>query len=411
MNILYITPGLQHPLVRGPTRCYHFIKVLSRKHRITLLSMVQGTIPDAALEEMRRYTEKILLFRGDSAEPGIGAALEKIPLAGKGLATLLRRRKALQQMRKALFDLAGSADVVLFHGKSVASVLDGFGTAPVAPVVIDFCDATSMRIASSMRYAGLVKRMRLALSYLRVRSTERKLIDRGAPLAFVSARDRESIMGRNGRGEVVSIGVDYRFWTRRQPPGPSRIIVFVGVMDYGPNEDTAVHLIDRVFPLVRKSVPDAEVVIVGRGASEALRRRARETTGITVTGFVDDVRPYLEKAALSAIPMRYGSGVQNKALEAMAMQVPVVTTPLVAAGLCVDGEADVPVYVADNDNEFAERIVYLLGHREELESKGLEGRRFVEANYDWSRNAAKLEQMCLDAAARGVHPSHVAEAG
>jgi len=404
MNILYITPELQHPSVRGPTRCYHFIRELSRRHCITLLSYTQGAIPDASLEEMRRYTEQILLFRGDGAKAGPDVAWERIPLIGRPLKGILSRRKAMREMRRALFELAPSADVVLFHGKGVASVLDGFGTA--VPVVVDFCDATSMRIASSMRYAGPVKRMRLVLSYVRVRLAERKLIARGAPLAFVSARDREAIMGPNGRGEVVSIGVDHHFWTRRQPPGPSRTIVFVGVMDYGPNEDTALQLIDRVFPLVRESVPDAELLIVGRGASQALIQRAAERGRVTVTGFVEDVRPYLEKAALAAIPMRYGSGVQNKALEAMAMQVPVVTTPLVASGLRAGGEADVPVYIANDESEFAERIVYLLGHREELESKGLEGRRFVEANYDWSRNAARLERMCLEAAVLDVRSSH-----
>jgi hypothetical protein len=127
--------------------------------------------------------------------------------------------------------------------------------------------------------------------------------------------------------------------------------------------------------------------------------RAAATAGATVTGFVPDVRPWLERAAVAAVPMRQGSGVQNKVLEAMAMELPVVTTSLVSAGLRV-GNGEAPVVVADETREFAEAVVKLLGQEQERARLAIAGRRFVEEHYDWSRSAARLERICVAAAAR-----------
>jgi glycosyltransferase involved in cell wall biosynthesis len=168
-------------------------------------------------------------------------------------------------------------------------------------------------------------------------------------------------------------------------------------MNYAPNEDAALYLIEKILPLVRRSIPDLEVLIVGRDPSPALKEKAQQFKDVTVTGFVDDVRPYLERAAVFAAPLRYGSGIQNKVLEAMAMEVPVITTSLAAAGLRVDGAGEPPVIVADGEEQFAQRLVTLLGQKEERARLAAEGRRFVENHFVWSRSAAKLEEMCLAA--------------
>jgi glycosyltransferase involved in cell wall biosynthesis len=169
-------------------------------------------------------------------------------------------------------------------------------------------------------------------------------------------------------------------------------------MSYAPNEDAALRLVDEVLPRVRRAVPEAEVVIVGREPSARLRERAA-LPGVHVTGFVPDVRPFLAAATVFAAPLRFASGVQNKVLEALAMGVPVVTTPEVADGLRVDAACQAPVLVADDPRELAERIVKLLGQPALRERLGREGRRFVEEHFDWERSARRLEQLCQRACA------------
>jgi glycosyltransferase involved in cell wall biosynthesis len=98
-------------------------------------------------------------------------------------------------------------------------------------------------------------------------------------------------------------------------------------------------------------------------------------------------------------PLRYASGVQNKVLEAMAMAVPVVATSIAADGLRVDGDGEPPLYVADGEKSFAERVTNLLGRAEERSRLAVAGRRYVEKHFVWSRSAEKLEEICLTAAA------------
>jgi hypothetical protein len=168
-------------------------------------------------------------------------------------------------------------------------------------------------------------------------------------------------------------------------------------MNYAPNEDAAIYLIDKILPLVRRAIPHLETLVVGRDPTPALQERAKQFPDVTVTGFVEDVRTYLERACVFVAPLRYGSGIQNKVLEAMAMEVPVITTSLAANGLRVDGVVEPPVVIADGEEKFAERIVALLNHKEERNRLAGEGRRFVENHFAWSRSAAKLEEMCFAA--------------
>jgi glycosyltransferase involved in cell wall biosynthesis len=134
---------------------------------------------------------------------------------------------------------------------------------------------------------------------------------------------------------------------------------------------------------------------------------AQRYPDVTVTGAVDDIRPYLERADVFVAPLRFASGVQNKVLEAMSMEVPVVTTPVVAAGLCVD-DVEPQLVIGRTAEEIAARIVRLLAHAEERARLSTEGRRFVEAHCSWCRSAKKLEELCVAAVghASGSHKSN-----
>jgi len=167
-------------------------------------------------------------------------------------------------------------------------------------------------------------------------------------------------------------------------------------MNYPPNVDAAVFLLDKILPLVRRILPNLEVLIVGRDPSPEIVNMAQRYPDVTVTGAVDDVRPYLERADVFVAALRFASGVQNKVLEAMSMEVPVVTTPVVAAGLSMDG-VEPQLIVCVNAEEIAAGITKLMAHTEERARLSAEGRRFVEAHCSWSRSAQILEELCITA--------------
>ena len=399
MKILYLTFAFQHPSLRGPTRCYHFIKELSRRHEITLLSASRLPVPREALEEMAGYTEGMQIFGGNGeTKSRFGKVLRRVPGIGARLEREWEYSRAVEELKKAFAKVVRgkSFDVLLHHGKDVFPVIEEFED---LPIVIDVCDATSMRILGQMAYARPVKRALLGLRYLRVKRLEKRVVRKSPHLAFISCRDREAVMGPGRAAEILPIGVDCEYWTRRAGNPQSNTIALVGVMNYAPNADAALYLIDEILPHIRKTIPDIRVLIVGRDPMPALLERAKRNPEVTVTGFVDDVRPYLERTAVAVAPLRYGAGIQNKVLEAMAMEVPVVTTRLAADGLRVEGEARLPLETADTAEEFAGQVVALLQNPARRAKLGGEGRQFVERNYVWLRSAETLEKICLRASA------------
>ncbi len=397
MKILYVTPSFQHPAMRGPTRCYHFIKELSQRHKITLMALSNCEVAEAPLREMAAYTERIEIFSANGkSNSSTATAVGHVPVVGKKVKRVLQRRTGIEQMKKAFGQIVkkGAFDVVLFHGKSIFSVIEDWND---RPLVVDFCDATSMRYQNKMDYASPAKRLWYSLRYRQIKQIEDRMIAKTPHVAFVSWRDREAVLGAEERGRVVPIGVDHRYWTRKTNKPRPNCLAFTGVMNYAPNEDAAIFLLDKIAPLVRRQIPNLEILLIGRDPAPVLQEKAKQFPGVTVTGFVEDVRTYLERASVFVAPLRYGSGIQNKILEAMSMEMPVITTSLAEAGLRVDGAGTPPVIVADGEEKFAQSIVTLLGQKAQRQRLAREGRRFVESHFVWASSAAKLEEMCFAA--------------
>jgi glycosyltransferase involved in cell wall biosynthesis len=216
-------------------------------------------------------------------------------------------------------------------------------------------------------------------------------------MLFASPRDRDAVVRPNDpRAAIVPNGVDAEYWRRRTSERGRATVAFTGAMHYRPNADAALRLVREVLPLVRREVPGARLLLVGRDPAEELRAAARDP-GVVVTGLVEDVRPFLEEATVFAAPLRYASGIQNKILEAMAMEIPVVASSAAAAGLCTDtGEAP-PLEIADDPADVAAAIVRLL--KEEGRAPAAESRRFVERHFSWRTHARRVEAVLESAVA------------
>ena len=142
------------------------------------------------------------------------------------------------------------------------------------------------------------------------------------------------------------------------------------------------------------------VLASGAGTNlQAILDRVHGREGVTVTGAVPDVRPHLERAAVFAAPLRFGAGIQNKVLEAMAMETPVVASPLAAGGLRVDGGPEAPVTVAATVDELAARVVDRIHAVRHDPSPDRDGRMYVSRHFVWAASAERLEE-ALTAAVR-----------
>jgi sugar transferase (PEP-CTERM/EpsH1 system associated) len=219
----------------------------------------------------------------------------------------------------------------------------------------------------------------------------------------------ESALFRRLAGDLISPvitvenGVDSEFFspdhveapagfTARRNDALNHSIVFTGAMDYRPNIDAAAWFSREVLPLIRHQLPDATFWIVGAHPTAEVRSLARADE-IHVTGTVPEVRPYLAHAGVVVVPMRLARGIQNKALEAMAMGAATVVSTTSAVALNAAPGRD--FQIADDAESFARAVVGILTDATLRERLGRAGREAVLENYDWSRNLARIDR-CFD---------------
>ena len=203
--------------------------------------------------------------------------------------------------------------------------------------------------------------------------------------------------------QVVSTGVDTDYFAPSAVDAPESAIrnelIFTGSMDWLPNEDAMLFFCRDILPLIRAEEPGVHLTIVGRTPTPAVKKLA-DASGVTVTGRVDDVRPYIREAAVYIVPLRIGGGTRLKIFEAMAMGKAVVSTTVGAEGLPVtNGEH---VVLADEPRAFAASVVGLMRDRESRARLEAAARALVVERYDWSAVAGELEDALIRFASHGA---------
>jgi glycosyltransferase involved in cell wall biosynthesis len=183
------------------------------------------------------------------------------------------------------------------------------------------------------------------------------------------------------RIEVVGNGVDVEFFASNPAPaGDRKDLVFMGKMDYHANIDAALYFVRKIWPRVSARRPDLRFVIVG--ANPPSQILALREQGITVTGTVDDVRPFYRSALAAIVPLRVGGGTRLKVLEAMAAGTPVISTTLGAEGLASTPGKD--ILIADTAEEITEAVASLRAGDPQWRQLVSNARQLVQTKYDWS---------------------------
>jgi glycosyltransferase involved in cell wall biosynthesis len=206
-------------------------------------------------------------------------------------------------------------------------------------------------------------------------------------------------MGMTNVLGAVPTGVDCDFF---QPPAqlPEKpVMAFLGSMDWDANQDAVLWFAHEILPRIRKEVPDAEFLGIGRNPPAALRTLAEQDPRIRLTGTVADVRPHMAEAAVMVLPLRIGGGTRIKVYEAMAMGTPVVSTRIGAEGLDVTEGRN--ILFGDTAETFAAAAVRALTRRSEAAAMAAEARSHVAAHYSWARVAGLFGDYCERAVGLG----------
>lgn len=362
-------------------------------HHLTLVAPVVADQESAARAAIDGLFDRVHLVPRARRLPSLGGWLEAT-LGRRGLRIRGRIDTAAAarlgtEIRRVLATEA--IDVVHVRQLPMAAYATDLGA---TPRLLELIDAETL--ATSRDTAGTP---RAAIRGPVARAIERRAV-RPFPVVTVVADADAAALRRLVPGirvEVVPNGVDAtRFQPRLDEPVTPHSIAFVGAMSFGPNVAAARWFVGDVLPRLRSLRPDVTVTIVGRDPVASVLALA-DDPAVTVTGGVDDVRPFLARAAVVVAPMVSGSGIKNKILEAMAMQRPVVATGLAADGLAAQPGRD--LLVADGADAFAAAVESLLADPRRAAAVAAAGRALVEARYTWEACAAGYAALYAELAA------------
>jgi glycosyltransferase involved in cell wall biosynthesis len=227
---------------------------------------------------------------------------------------------------------------------------------------------------------------------MRLKGYEAEVCRRADRVVAMSDADRDAILTIAPDVEVTIVpnGVDLEEHTGYDGPAQPFDLVFTGKMDFRPNVDAMLWFGREVWPLIRQGRPQAKFAIVGQRPHASLEP-LREVPGITITGWVPDIRPYIAGATVYVAPLRMGGGTRLKLLQAMAMEAAIVATTLGAEGFPVSHGHQ--LLLADTPESFAQTVLSLLEEPERRAQLASAARRFVEANYGWDILVPKLERL------------------
>ena len=392
MKILYVCHRFPFPPKRGgKIRPFNTIRHLSRQHEVTVASLARsaaeasegaGLANHCAHYEMGRVHNAIqalrMVARLPTLTPSSMGYFYSAHLAGR-LRELLRRER---------FDL------IFVHCSSVAQYV---ADVEAIPKILDFGDMDSQKWLEYAHY----KPFPLSAGYwLEGRKLEREEKRLASRFDMCTATTRAEWATLEGYRTGVSTGwfpngVDSTYFAPSDEPYEPTTIAFVGRMDYYPNQECMLDFCNRVLPRLRAAQPRLELLIIGADPSPAILRLAK-LPGVTVTGSVPDVRPFLRRAALMVAPLNIARGTQNKILEAMAMGIPVVTSPVAAGG--VDASSPEHMLVASTPEQYVESILRVIGQPEERKRLSLAGRARMLSHHAWDKSMRRLDgiiEQCL----------------
>lgn len=386
MKILFVSPYIPS-LVR--VRPYNILNALVKAgHEVTLLALQPPGDEGEALPQLREVCRDVIVIphpRHRTLTNGVRGLLSSLPVQAAYSYSADFTRAARDLLTRERFD---AAHIEHLRGAVLADALGDL------PVVFDSVDSISLLFEKVLHDAPSLKsRLMAMLDLERTRRFEGRLTQRFPEVAVTSPIDRQALIDLGCAAEHVTVipnGVDLDYFVPQAVERDPLTLVFTGKMSYHANIAAVEDLVNKVMPLVWEKQPGANLQIVGKDPAPVIQELGQHPN-ITVTGFVPDMRPYLAQAAVAVSTVRYGVGIQNKVLEAMAMATPVVCSAQASSALNTRAGHD--LLVGDTPEAIAGHILDLMQSAERRAAIGQAGRRYVEEHQTWTSAAAVFAQL------------------
>lgn len=390
MKILMISPDLNYPpIYGGRIRRYYILKHLSKDNDVTLLAFINSKEDFKNIEGIKEYCKAIeTVQRVSNSRKDYwftrfrDAFLRRIAFYPENIISFYQT-----EMKKKIKDLISKNhyDLVLIEYWYMGQYAEICGN---IPKVLDEVDVEYIRYKRMYQIEkNPVKKSEFYSGWIRTKKYELKFIKKFDRIIAVTPQDKQ-VLEREIPSlniSVIPTCVDPDYIKPSKMPNNSKDLIFIGSYGHYPNVDGVLYFCRDIFPRILREVPDAHLYIVGPYAPEEILNLV--SRNVTVTGFIKDVRPYISRS-ISVVPLRIGSGIKGKIIEAMGLGSPVITTGIGAEGLeIIPGKH---LIVEDTPERFAKQTVELLKNkylRERLRENGL---KLVREKYTWGNAISKL---------------------
>ena len=407
MNLLWLTHAIPYPPKAGfLARTYNLLREVGRHHEVDLISFVQEPwirthFPnlEEGIEESRRalgsICRRVAFLPIDRMRPRWGKHLTALNalLTGKTytttwLSSASARRVIADEIRGNKYHL------VHFDTIGLASYRDL--SADVPAILTHHNIESHMMMRRADNAVSTAARAYFRLEARRLEAFERRVAPEYAAHITCSELDTERLRRIVGDAKVVTIpnGVDCEFFNTKHMSTRPNSAVFVGTMNWYPNVDAMQFFLREAWPQLRVRVPDATLDIAGSNPPEDLVRLAGSLQGVTVHGYLTDIRPLIDSAAVFVCPIRDGGGTKLKVLDAFAMGKCVVAHPIACEGIDVTAGRD--VVLASTPEEFVSQICRLFANERERVDIGTAARQLVEKSYSFRQFGERLSSTIED---------------
>ena len=391
MRILFITSLFFScpPKDGSSIRTFNLIKQLSKNNDIVLICIKEKSKPKDDLPELKKYCSQIIILDFERPKKIMNYLLNMFSL--KPFFVWVKYDKRIQQV---MDNMVKENQFDLIH-------IDGLAGAQFAlayddmPKIIDARDAIWLSHNRQMRNnKNVLLKTYSRLKLFRLKKYELKIYSQFDRVVFISKVDEQTIFslssGKLDNLATIPFGVDISKIEPNKYDSKPLSLVFTGNMPYGPNKDAMLYFCRDIFPEIKREIPNVKLYIVGRDPGPEVQNLSREGD-IIVTGEVEDMKAWLEKSTLFVCPLRYGSGMKIKVLEAMAMAKPIVSTSIGVDGIRVRNGED--VFIADDAASFALRTVELLRDEKLRNRFGENSRKLVKEEYTWEIASSKFNNL------------------
>lgn len=377
-----IVSRFPYPLDKGDKlRAFYQLRELSPRFDITLVALTEREVSKSDLKKVENYCEKIEIIHLTwfykvtqmflclfSQKPfQVGYFLNQ--KAKNKINSLVKQR----EFKHIYNQLIRTTE----YTKSIHHI----------PKTLDYMDALSVGIKRRIDLQPFYKKWIFKIEAKRLVQYEREIFDYFENKTIISEQDKQLIQHpESNQIECIPNGIDERFF-QFEPITKDVDLVFVGNMNYPPNIEAITYIYNELLPELK----DVKLLISGASPAKAIHQIANNNPNIELTGWVDDIRTSYARGKIFIAPMFIGTGMQNKLLEAMAMGLPCITTPL--ANNAIKAEHQINILVAETKEAFIQHIRELLSNEALRNSIGTNARSFIKENYSWETATEKLVDM------------------